>query len=120
METAGKSQKLLRIHRSDNVLIVVASIRFADKELLDRSDVVFEESIAIGHKVAARLIAAGEKVIKCGVQNKLVFALLCRLLPNGVCTRRKASSLGEMSGHEACAVVDKELIWRSLPGGEDR
>jgi hypothetical protein len=27
MQTEGKSQKLLRIHRDDNVLIVVAPIR---------------------------------------------------------------------------------------------
>ena len=28
--------------------------------------------------------------------------------------------LREMSQQEARAVVDKELMWRSLPGGEDR
>ena len=33
MQTEGKSQKLLRIHRDDNVLIVVAPIRPGDREM---------------------------------------------------------------------------------------
>jgi D-threo-aldose 1-dehydrogenase len=67
METAGKSRQLLRIHRDDNVLIVVAPIRPRDTELLDGSEVIFGQNISIGHKIAARKIAAGMKVIRCGV-----------------------------------------------------
>ena len=67
MQVEGKSQKLLRIHRADNVLIVVRSVRPGDREVIDGHDVVFTQEIAIGHKVAARDIHAGEKVYKCGV-----------------------------------------------------
>jgi hypothetical protein len=67
MQTEGQSRKLLRIHRDDNVLIVVAPVRAGDRDLVDGHEVVFAQNIAIGHKVAARDIKAGEKVYKCGV-----------------------------------------------------
>jgi altronate dehydratase small subunit len=67
MQTEGRSRKLLRIHRDDNVLIVVAPVRAGDRDLVDGHKVVFTQNIAIGHKVAARDIKAGEKVYKCGV-----------------------------------------------------
>jgi len=67
METERKASKLLRIHRDDNVLIVIRPIRPGDRDLLDGCEVLFSHDIAIGHKVAAREIKAGEKVYKCGV-----------------------------------------------------
>jgi len=67
METAGRSRKLLRIHRDDNVLIIVAPIRPGDREILDGGEVVFTQNIAIGHKVAVRDIETGEKIFKCAV-----------------------------------------------------
>jgi len=67
MQTEGKSQKLLRIHRDDNVLIVVAPIRPGDREILAGHEVVFTQNIAIGHKVAVQDIETGEKIFKCGV-----------------------------------------------------
>jgi hypothetical protein len=67
MQSEGQSRKLLRIHRDDNVLIVVAPVREGDSDLVDGREVVFTQNIAIGHKVAARDIEAGQKVYKCGV-----------------------------------------------------
>jgi hypothetical protein len=67
MQSAGQSRKLLRIHGDDNVLIVVTPIRRGDRDVIDGREVVFTENIAIGHKVAARDIKAGNKVYKCGV-----------------------------------------------------
>jgi (2R)-sulfolactate sulfo-lyase subunit alpha len=67
MQTEGKSRKLLRIHRDDNVLIVVAPIRHGDRDIIDGHEVVFTQSIPIGHKVAVRDIEAGAKIFKCGV-----------------------------------------------------
>jgi (2R)-sulfolactate sulfo-lyase subunit alpha len=67
MQTEGKSRKLLRIHRDDNVLIVVVPIRPGDCDILDGREVVFTQNIAIGHKVAVRDIETGEKIFKCGV-----------------------------------------------------
>jgi hypothetical protein len=67
MPSEGRARKLLRIHRDDNVLIVVESIRGGDQESIEGESVVFTENVAIGHKVAARRISMGEKVYKCGV-----------------------------------------------------
>jgi (2R)-sulfolactate sulfo-lyase subunit alpha len=67
MKTEGKSAKLLRIHRDDNVLVVVRPIRPGDRDLLDGREVLFSQDIGIGHKVASREIKAGEKLYKCGV-----------------------------------------------------
>jgi SAF domain len=67
MHSEGKSHKLLRIHRDDNVLIVVTPVRAGDCDVIDGREVVFTQNVATGHKVAARDIKAGEKVYKCGV-----------------------------------------------------
>jgi len=67
MQTEGTSRKLLRIHRDDNVLVVVTPLRPGDRDVIDGREVVFTQNIAIGHKVAACDIRAGEKVYKCGV-----------------------------------------------------
>ena len=67
MQIEGKLEKLLRIHRDDNVLIVVKPVRPGDHEFIDGHEVEFTQDITIGHKVAVREIKAGEKVFKCGV-----------------------------------------------------
>jgi hypothetical protein len=67
MQTEGESRKLLRIHRDDNVLVVVEPIRPGDRDVIDGHEVVFTQNIATGHKVAACNIKAQEKVYKCGV-----------------------------------------------------
>src|SRR6201993_126591 len=67
MQNEGKSRKLLRIHRDDNVLIVVSPVRPGDLDVVDGSEIEFMQNVAIGHKVAARDIKAGDKIYKCGV-----------------------------------------------------
>jgi hypothetical protein len=67
MQSEGKSRKLLRIHRDDNVLIVVAPILAGDTDLVGGQEISFRQNIAIGHKVAAGPIEVGEKIYKCGV-----------------------------------------------------
>ena len=64
MQSEGKSRKLLRIHRDDNVLIVVSPVRQGDRDVIDGHEIEFMQNVAIGHKVAARDIKAGEKVYK--------------------------------------------------------
>jgi hypothetical protein len=67
MKKEGKSSKLLRIHRDDNVVVVVQPIEAGDRDLLNGHDVLFTQDIAIGHKVAGLDIKRGEKIYKCGV-----------------------------------------------------
>ena len=61
------SRRLLRVHKNDNVLVVVQPVQPGDSEIFEGNQITFHERIAIGHKVAARTIHKGEKVLKCGV-----------------------------------------------------
>ena len=65
--TSPTSRKLLRIHKNDNVLIVAATVQPGDKDVVDGHEIMFSQGVGIGHKVAARPIRRGEKIIKCGV-----------------------------------------------------
>jgi len=67
MPSPPASRKLLRIHKDDNVLIVVNPVQPGDRDLVDDQEIVITQRIDVGHKVAARLIRQGEKVYKCGV-----------------------------------------------------
>ena len=58
---------LLRLHKNDNVLVVVQPVQPGDAEIFEGNQITFNERVAIGHKVAARTIHQGEKVFKCGV-----------------------------------------------------
>ena len=55
MEQEPNSRKLLRIHKDDNVLIVVNSVQPGDKDVSEGYEIVFTQRIAIGNKVASRL-----------------------------------------------------------------
>ena len=61
MQVEGKSQKLLRIHRADNVLIVVRSVKPGDREVIDGHDVVFTQEIAIGHNKSCMRTARADR-----------------------------------------------------------
>ena len=67
MPSQPTSRKLLRIHKDDNVLIVVNPVQPGDRDLVDDHEIVVTQRIDVGHKVAARPIRQGEKVCKCGV-----------------------------------------------------
>lgn len=65
--TDSCSRRLLRIHKNDNVLIVVRTVQPGDTEVIEGNQVTFTQRVAIGHKVAAHTILKDEKVFKCGV-----------------------------------------------------
>lgn len=65
--TEFSNRRLLRIHKNDNVLIVVRTVQPGDTEMVDGTQITFIQRVAIGHKVAARAIHKGEKIFKCGV-----------------------------------------------------
>lgn len=60
-------QHLLRLHPADNVLTVTSAIAAGDAVLLDGELIAIPQRLTLGHKVAARAISAGEKIIKYGV-----------------------------------------------------
>lgn len=58
--------RLLRLHPRDNVLTIIATLEPGDRLRVDGGEVVVAGRLPLGHKVAARAIAPGEKIIKYG------------------------------------------------------
>ena len=58
--------RLLRLHPADNVLTVLSPFAVGERVLIDGAEATIAGAISLGHKLAARPIAAGEKVIKYG------------------------------------------------------
>jgi hypothetical protein len=59
--------RLLRLHEDDNVLTVISPLMVGEALEVGGELVVMAKGLPIGHKVAARAMRAGEKVIKYGV-----------------------------------------------------
>ena len=64
--TSSSDPRLLRLHTADNVLTVIATIEAGTHIRVGDAEVVVPARLPIGHKVAARDIAAGEKIVKYG------------------------------------------------------
>ena len=58
--------RLLRLHAADNVLTVIRTLEPGDELLVEGTRVSITARLPLGHKVAARAISAGEKIIKYG------------------------------------------------------
>ena len=56
--------KLLRLDSQDNVLVTIASIPAGAAMMVEGQPVTAPAAIPLGFKVAARPIAAGEKILK--------------------------------------------------------
>lgn len=64
--SAGTDQRLLLLDQADNVLVATARIRGGERIVIEGSAVALEADLPIGHKLARRRIAAGERVLKYG------------------------------------------------------
>ena len=58
--------RLLRLHAEDNVLTVISTLEAGDELLVEDTRAPVTARLPLGHKVAARAIAAGEKIVKYG------------------------------------------------------
>ena len=58
--------RLLRLHDDDNVLTVIRALDPGDELLVGGVRAMVAVRLPIGHKVAARAIAPGEKIVKYG------------------------------------------------------
>ncbi len=58
--------KLLRLSPRDNVLVARVGIRAGETLQLNEQAIVAKVDIPLGFKVAARALAAGEKILKYG------------------------------------------------------
>ena len=59
--------RLVRIHADDNVLVLTRSVQPGDAVELDGLRVTIDRPLSLGHKLAARDIAKGERVLKYGL-----------------------------------------------------
>ncbi len=57
---------LLRIAEEDNVYVLLRSLNAGARLQLGEQTITCETSLEMGHKIAARNIAAGEKIVKYG------------------------------------------------------
>ena len=58
--------RLLRLHSADNVLTVISTLEAGENIRVGAARVTVAARLGIGHKVAARDIAAGERILKYG------------------------------------------------------
>lgn len=58
--------RLLRLHPADNVLTVIRPLEAGGRIAIEGAETIVATPLPLGHKVAARPIAAGEKIIKYG------------------------------------------------------
>ncbi len=61
-----QSGLLLRISENDNVYVLLQSLSAGTRLRLGEKIVVIEVSLGLGHKIAARNIVSGEKIVKYG------------------------------------------------------
>lgn len=59
--------KLIKIHLDDNVLIACSTIQPGEEEDFHGLRIMFSQPLNLGHKVAAKDILKGERIIKFGV-----------------------------------------------------
>src|SRR2546423_9008627 len=59
--------KLISIHPNDNVLIVRKKIMPGDKEVIDGTEILFDQQIGFGHKVSRKKIKTGERIVKYNI-----------------------------------------------------
>ncbi|MEI9892613.1 MAG: UxaA family hydrolase [Chthoniobacter sp.] len=64
--TVSTDPRLLRLHPADNVLTVIATLEPGARIHIGEAEIEVPVRLPLGHKVAARAIAAGEKIVKYG------------------------------------------------------
>ena len=66
MQPPATDPRLLRLHPADNVLTVIRALEAGESIWVGGEAVTVTARLPLGHKIAARAIAAGEKIVKYG------------------------------------------------------
>ncbi|CAL1519330.1 UxaA family hydrolase [Chitinophaga sp. MM2321] len=59
--------KLIQINPADNVLVISSSILPGDDQYIGGLKIIFDKPLGLGHKIAAKDLLKGDKIIKFGV-----------------------------------------------------
>jgi hypothetical protein len=62
--TAGNDPRLLLLHPRDNVLVAAARLRAGETIAYEGWSVILGHDVPLGHKLARRNIAIGDKILK--------------------------------------------------------
>jgi altronate dehydratase len=65
-KAGSRDRRLLLLDDADNVLVAVSRIRGGETIVIEDASLAMPADLPIGHKVARRAIAVGEKIIKYG------------------------------------------------------
>ena len=63
---SASDPRLLRLHPRDNVLTVIRTLEVGERLFIEGVETRVLARLALGHKIAARAIADGEKIVKYG------------------------------------------------------
>jgi hypothetical protein len=63
---ASSDRRLVLLALEDNCVVVAQALKRGDRVVIDGEPVHVDEAIGVGHKLARRPIARGEKVLKYG------------------------------------------------------
>lgn len=66
-DAAPDTPTTLRLAPSDNVVVLVRSVAAGEVITVEGQQVLLPQPLGLGHKLASRPIAAGEKIMKYGV-----------------------------------------------------
>jgi hypothetical protein len=56
--------RLLRLDPLDNVLVTIRTLEMGDRVTIDGREIIVPARLTLGHKLAARDIRSGEKILK--------------------------------------------------------
>lgn len=57
--------KIIQLHPDDNVAVLIADVKA--EEVLNEDSITSPKDLTLGHKIAIKSIASGEKILKCGL-----------------------------------------------------
>ena len=80
----------------DNVAVVVRRLPAGSRVKLEEGEVMLDRDLGLGHKIARRAIASGEKIVKYGVA---IGSATCAIAPSRLSTayRSRSSEPGRLS-----------------------
>lgn len=92
------------IHPDDNILVCCKPAQAGDRVIIDGAEFSLSEAIPLGHKIARRTLAEGEKVLRYGLP---IGSMSQTAMPGEHVHRHNLSSDYIASHHRDAAQIDE-------------